>query len=193
MKRFLLAAAAVLVCLAAVGGTYAYYTVSSTAHNVITTGAVKIAVEEWQQTDQGMIPYPKESVAVMPGHQVSKIVNIRNLDKKCYIRARIEATILDAEGNSMVLTPKETDDMLHLNINTDFWQKKKQDEIWWYYYRALPEDTVTEPLFDTVIFDGQEMGNSYQDCTIQIQVIAQAVQADNNAETAMTAAGWPAA
>lgn len=192
MKRFLLITAVVLFCLAAAGGTYAYYTVSSTAHNVITTGGVKIAVEEWQQSDQGMIPYPKESVAVMPGRQVSKIVNIRNLDKKCYVRTRIEATILDPEGNTVVLSSKEADDLLHLNINPDYWQKKGQDKIWWYYYRALSEDTVTEPLFDTVIFDGKKMGNRYQDYTIQIRVIAQAVQADNNAATAMTALGWPA-
>lgn len=191
MKRYFLAIVVLALCLAGIGGTYAYTAVSSKAHNIITTGAVKIAVEEWQETEEGIIPYPREPVAVMPGRTVSKIVNVRNLDKECFVRVRIEAAVFDPEGNKTTLSQNQMDELLQLNIHSDFWQQKQDETSWWYYHCALPEKGVTEPLFESVVFDGKEMGNSYQGCSIQIYVTAQAVQAANNAGSALLAVGWP--
>ena len=191
MKRYFLLIVVFTFCLALIGGTYAYDTVSSKAHNIITSGAVKIAVEEWQQTADGIQPYPKESIAVMPGREVSKIVKIKNLDKACFVRARMEAVILDSEGNKTTLSQKEMEELLQFDIQSDFWIRKASDPSWWYYYRVLSEEGITEPLFETVIFDGREMGNSYQGCTIQIHVMAQAVQSANNSAAVLSAVGWP--
>lgn len=191
MKRYVLLIVIFVLCLAMMGGTYAYTAVSSKAHNIITSGAVKIAVEEWQQTEEGMVPYPKEPVAVMPGHSVSKIVTVRNLDKACYVRARIEASVFDAQGNEVFMPQNEMAELFQADINKSYWKKKGQDDGWWYYYRILSEAAVTEPLFESVLFAGKEMGNDYQGCSIQIHVSAQAVQFDNNAASALSAVGWP--
>ena len=76
------------------------------------------------------------------------------------------------------------------DINKTYWQKKGEDDGWWYYYQILSEAAVTEPLFESLVFAGKEMGNDYQGCSIQIHVSAQAVQSDNNAASAMSAVGW---
>lgn len=191
MKRFVWMIALLVLCIIGIGGTYAYSTVFSKAHNIITTGGIKIAVEEWQQRGETVVPYPKEPVAVMPGRTVSKIVTVRNLDKACYVRARMEATVIDPEGREVQLSHKEMQELLQLDINEDIWKQKEEADAWWYYTLVVSEKGVTEPLFESVTFAGKNMGNRYQGCNIQIRVLAQAVQSANNAATALSAVGWP--
>ena len=48
MKRKLLILSVLVICIATLAaGTLAYFTSEGTAHNVITTGGVEIAVQEW--------------------------------------------------------------------------------------------------------------------------------------------------
>ena len=72
MKRkvLILSALAMLVALCA-AGTLAYFTAEGRAHNVITTGGVGIAVQEWADEDKTQ---PFEDVTgIMPGMTVTKI------------------------------------------------------------------------------------------------------------------------
>ena len=190
MKRYVFLIVMLALCLAGIGGTYANTAVSSKAHNIITSGGVKIAVEEWKRIGETMIPYPGEPVAVMPGYRVSKIATVRNLNKACYVRARIEASVFDAQGKAYPLSQHDITKLFQPDINKTYWQKKGEDDGWWYYYQILSEAAVTEPLFESLVFAGKEMGNDYQGCSIQIHVSAQAVQSDNNAASAMSAVGW---
>ena len=191
MKRWIIAITLFAASLLIISETHAHYTVSSQAHNVITTGGVEIAVEEWQQTPQGLSPYPDTPIAVMPGREVSKIVTVRNLEKTCYVRARVMAIIMDREGKETVLSQEDVDALLQWDVDQAFWQQKENDDIWWYYTKSLQEGAVTAPLFEKILFPGQEMGNRYQGSTIRVHVTAQAVQAANNGESALLAVGWP--
>ena len=105
MKRKLLFLAVITICMAIVAsGTMAYFTTEDTAINVISTGAVDIEVEEWQQTDNGLVPYPDdEPIEVMPGAAVSKIVTVKNLAEDSYVRAKFDITITDENGAEMQL------------------------------------------------------------------------------------------
>jgi len=47
-------------------------------------------------------------------------------------------------------------------------------------------------LFWEVVFSGVNMTNEYQNCTIEIDVDAQAVQTANNGSSVLEAAGWSA-
>lgn len=192
-KRILASIILIIIMGMLCAGTLAYYTVSSKAHNIITTSSVDIAVEEWQNTPAGLKPYPKTPVAVMPGKQVSKIVKIRNLSEESYIRACIEVILTDAAGTRSVLSEEEAAALLHFDMNTKDWAQKANDRRWWYYADPVSEDMATEPLFYEVQFDGKGMDDMFQNSTIEIHVAAQAVQAANNASTAMTATGWPGA
>ena len=62
---------------------------------------------------------------------------------------------------------------------------------WWYYSGAVDTDGVTEPLMTGISFDGPNMTNEYQSCTLTVDVVAQAVQAANNNTSALEAMGWP--
>lgn len=190
MKKRICAFAVVVICLSILASTtLAYYTDIGTARNVITSGGVDIAIEEWQQTGVGLVPYPKDTpIHVMPSVTVSKIVTVRNHDAESYIRANLTVTVLDADGEVMELTDTQRDAVLHLALNSEDWIQK---DGWWYYKEAVDTGDVTEPLLTAVSFDGPNMTNEYQNCTVEIDVNAQAVQRANNSNHVLDALGWP--
>lgn len=194
MKKKILTIAVLISCLAVfTSGTLAYFTAEDTAHNVITSGAVDIVIEEWQETKDGsLVPYPKDkSIEVMPGTVVSKIVTIKNNDEESFIRAKLEVVIKDASGKTLDILPETLSGIVSVVINDTDWKQKAGEAHWWYYTSSVDTDEVTEPLLTDVVFDGKNMTNEYQNCTIEINVDAQAVQTTNNGDNALEAAGWP--
>lgn len=173
-----------VVCLAVLaGGTYAYFTVEETAYNVITMGTLDMELVE---ETTGGAPWPAEGMTgMMPGMAADKKVYIRNAGTvDFYTRVKVEKIVTLADG-----TPVEAD-LAHvvLDINTEAWTEQ---DGWYYCNTALTAGQESVPLFTTVTF-APEMGNEYQNATVQINVIAQAVQSRNNGESALTAAGWSA-
>jgi len=191
MKRKFFLIMMCLLCLASVtGGTLAYFTDTGTAHNVITTGSVKIDIEEWQLVDGKREPYPVTAMEIMPGGEVSKVVCVRNREAESYVRATVEIVLTDAQGVKSVLSPEEMKE-IRIDMNESDWKQEAEDPDWWYYQHPVPRGMVTEPLFTGVSFSGSGMDNSYQNSTIEIRVAAQAVQTAHNGASAMTAKGWP--
>lgn len=192
MKKKVFVAAALLVVLAILAtGTLAYFSAKAVTHNVITTDSVGIHVEEYQDEDGELKPYPEEPVDVMPGTEVSKIVLIRNDEAQSWIRACVEIVVTDAEGEQMLLTPAQQEKIITLSMNEEYWLRKSGDSKWWYYRDPVDTGKATQPLFTTVAFDGPAMGNEFQGSTFYIHIAGQAVQTANNAATVLTAVGWP--
>lgn len=194
MKKKILFLAATAICVAILAsGTLAYFTAEDQVHNVITSGAVDIQIEEWQKTDEGLVPYPEEDpIEVMPGVTVSKIATIKNMEAEAYIRAKLEVVITGADGSVMELSPKTLAGIITLAMNGEDWLRKDGDGEWWYYADAVAAGSSTEAFFTEVVFDGPNMSNEYQNCTVQVTVKAQGVQTANNGGSALEAAGWPA-
>lgn len=73
LKTKLLALSVVLILAAlSVYGTLAYFTAQGTARNAVTTGDIKIALEERMLTPDGEKTVPFENqLGVMPGSDVS--------------------------------------------------------------------------------------------------------------------------
>ena len=186
MKKRIFAIAILVICLSiAAYGTLAYFTHEETVTNVITTGGVKIAIEEFSQTEDGKIA-PFENVDnVMPGADISKIVQIKNTgNSSAWVRVSVECAITLAQG-----VEGEVDlSLLTMDINTEKWTEK---DGYYYYNTALEPGKTTEPLFTTVFFSA-EMGNMYQNSKSQVEIKAQATQVANNGTTVFEAAGWPA-
>ena len=192
MKKKLFSLAAVAMCVAILAsGTLAYFTADDEVHNVITSGAVDIQIEEWQQTDEGLVPYPDEKIEVMPGVTVSKIATVKNLEATSYIRAKFDVVITRADKTVMELSPETLASIITLTMNGEDWLRKDGDGVWWYYNAPVKTGESTEAFFTEVIFDGPNMTNEYQNCTVEVIVKAQAVQTANNGDSALTAAGWP--
>ena len=189
MKKRIFTFAVVVICISILASTtLAYFTDTDTARNVITSGGVDIAIEEWQQTDSGLVSYPKDKpIAVMPATTVSKIVTVKNHDAQSFIRVKLGLTIKDSTGKEMSLSAAELEKIIHLIMNTQDWTEK---DGWWYYGAAVNTNEATLPLMTAVEFDGPNMTNEYQRSTLKIHVIAQAVQTANNGTTALEALGW---
>ena len=191
MKKKILLLAVVAICAAIIAsGTLAYFTAEDQVHNVITSGAVDIEIEEWQ--DKIGNPYPDDPISVMPGVTVSKIATIKNLEAEAYIRAKFEVVITREDGSAMELSPETLASIISLTMNGEDWLRKDGDGEWWYYADAVAAGASTEAFFTEVVFDGPNMTNEYQNCTVEVIVKAQGVQTANNGSSALEAAGWPA-
>ena len=189
MKKRIFALAVVLICLSILASTtLAYFTDVDTARNVITSDGIDIAIEEWQKTPAGLIPYPSQPITVMPGISVSKIVTVRNQDAQSFVRAKLVLTLKDATGKEMEIASETMEKIIHLTMNAQHWMEK---DGWWYYGTVVNTGEATKPLMTGVSFDGFNITNEYQNCTLEIYVYAQAVQAANNGDTVLDAAGWP--
>lgn len=192
MRKKILMIAGLLICFAiSAAGTYAYFTAEETSHNVITTGSVNIEIEEWQETNEGLKPYPKDTVKIMPGMSVSKIVKIRNLDARSYIRAKYEVVIKDSQDKNMELSPETKESLIEITMGSSKWVRVDGDDEWWYYTDIVEKGNKTEELFKKVTFDGPNMTNEYQNCTVEVIVTAQAVQSANNGGDVEDIVGWP--
>lgn len=181
MKKKLLILSLAAICLAITAiGTLAYFTSEGTAHNVITTGGVEIAVQEWADEEKTK-PF-EDLTGIMPGMTVTKIAEIKNTGASdAWVRVKVEKNIqLQGEG-----TPDTG--LVELTLNTADWTEK---DGYYYYSKPLKPGEVTAPIFTAVTFK-PDMGNEYQNATATVDVVAQAVQTANNGATVMDAQGWP--
>ena len=180
-----IAAAALIVSMLSISamGTLAYFTDTGIAHNVITSGKVDITLID--DTEEIGKPFPVGGITnVMPGTSVSKIVGVKNeeVSADAWVRLLVNTEFvenLDEKVISMDLSEKWTKSNETVTING-----KEYDA--YTYNEVLAPNTSTEPLFEEVKF-APNMGNEYQKSTLHIDVIAQAVQADNNPGIT----GWP--
>lgn len=187
MKRKLLIVSVVAICIAILAaGSLAYFTAEGKAHNVITTGGVEIALEEWADEDM-TIPYSKESVGVMPGTKVTKIVQVKNTGASdAWVRVKVEKNIRLGTEIPGVDNPQE--ELVALDINTLDWEL--DTEGFYRYKSALKPGETTKPILRSVEFK-PAMDNVYQNAQISVDISAQAVQYANNGTTVMAAQGWP--
>ena len=190
MKKKVLYIAIVVICLALItGGTYAYFTTSDTARNVITSGGIEVKVVEQQLVNGTLQPYPSQPIPVMPATTVSKIVSVQSTKQAAWVRMNYTLTVYDADGKKMDIPADELAKVIVIASDTANWTLK---DGWWYYNTAVKGGETTKPLFEEVEFSGPHMDNKYHLCTVVIDVTAQAVQQANNGVTVWEALGWPA-
>ena len=185
MKRKLLLLSVMVICIAiAAVGTLAFFNTDAIAHNVITTGGVDIELHEYADAEKTQ-PF-KDPSGVMPGMTVTKIAEVENTGASAaWVRVKVEKAIKlakEIEG----FTPDTA--LVALNINTEKWEHEGD---YFYYKEALQPNEITAPIFTSVTFN-KTMGNEYQGATATVDIVAQAVQVDNNGDSALTAKGWPA-
>lgn len=181
---------ALVLALLAVGGTWAYFTYEGRATNVITTGTVELDLSNGKTAD-GLTATSNARVShVMPGTTVEYKPKIQNVGTApFYVRVKADVTITAAGGDGL------PGDVVTLTCDTDNWELH---DGWYYCKKAVSPgengkgETVTP--FSAVNFDAK-MGNDYQGCTVELAVVAQAVQVKNNEMTdndVTTIMGWPA-
>ena len=129
MKRKFLILSVLALCFSLFAAeTIAYFTADSKAHNVITTGGVQIAVQEWADEERTK---PFEDVTgVMPETTVTKIVEIKNTGvSDAWVRVMVDKKIvLPTES----ITPDAS--LVELACNTADWTEK---DGYYYYNKVL--------------------------------------------------------
>lgn len=190
-KRVTVLAALVILLAILADNTAAYDSGKTTAHNIITSGVVDITVVEQRRQGDTLVTDTRREIPVMPATEVSRVVTVHNAGAKSFIRARVEIIFKDAEGKKMELTAAQLSQLVTLNLNASDWIRKEGDDLWLYYKAAVDTSDSTEPLFTTVSFAGEAMGNEYQGSKLEMTVFAQAVQADHNESDVLAAVGWP--
>lgn len=193
MKRKILIAAVLVIVIASLSiGTLAYFTGSTIAHNVITSGNIGITLVEKTKNGDTLVDFPADGISgVMPGTDVSKIVTVENTGSgTAWIRVKVTSQLTGANGEALpdsIARGDGTIDVMSFAIGED-WTKSGD---YYYYKNPVPTGSATTALLEVVTF-AKEMGNEYQNCTANLIVEAQAVQTANNGETVLAAQGWPA-
>lgn len=183
-KLLTLSVAAIIAALSAYG-SIAYFTAEDTARNLITAGNVKIELQEKTVSPDGetIVPF-EDQLGVMPGSEVSKIVEVKNTGgQDAWVRVSVDKTIELAEG----IEGDADLSLITFDLNTEYWTEK---DGFYYYTKALSSGQTTEPLFTTVSF-AKTMSNQYQNSKAILTVNAYAAQTVHNGSTVFEAAGWP--
>ena len=187
MKRKLLLLSVMVICVAiAAVGTLAFFNTEAVAHNVITTGGVEIAVQEW--ADEGKTQPFKDLSDIMPSMTVTKIAEIKNTGASAaWVRVKLTPAIELADA---VLPDGFTVNtgLVKPDVNTTDWELRSDG--YYYYHKALAAGETTTPVITSVTFK-ETMGNEYQGATATVDIVAEAVQKANNGDSALTAKGWP--
>lgn len=156
----------------------AYYTVSQTVTNVITTGGVSVAVHETRLDGS---EFPSAGVDILPGDTVSKIVRFENTGSApLYLRVKL--------SKGMKNSTLSADNCMLINLNDSKWTYK---DGYYYYNNTLSPGKTTEPMFTEVHFDGNAIGNEYLGKIFTLDITVYAVQSQHNGATVWAAKGWP--
>lgn len=198
-KKIVSLAVVVMLFAVAAMGTFAYFTDSVTAHNVITSGKIDITLNEKMMQAGVLVDFPEEGLlGVMPGRTVDKIVSVTNNSAgSAWVRIRIQSEITDANGNALPLEISRADGTVIPAISVNL----TGSEDWycgadgcWYHKQPLAPGQTTEVLFDSVTF-AFELSNDYKSGTAVVNVTAEAVQTVNNpipdGGSVEDVSGWP--
>ena len=180
--RALLVAFALLFVCNMTRDTLAYYTVTATATNVVTSGSIGLKIHE--QTKDGE-PFPSQGIRVRPGDRVSKQVAVENTcEQPFYLRIRLTNGVEDA------LLPVEN--VFAFEVNTVDWTLC--EDGCYYYNHVLQPGQVTSALFQEVELVRRHVDGRFAGRTLTLTVTAEAVQSKNNpADSPWQAQGWPEA
>lgn len=180
MKRKILLLCTVVLLFAILSaGSLAYVTKTETVHNVITTGAMELQL---QQTGADGKAYSDGPLEIMPGDTVVNRTAVTNSGAhpfwvRVQVKKAVKDSTLSAEG-------------MLLDLNNRNWTYK---DGYYYYNQALQAGQTTEALFTKISFDGASIGNEYLGKLFTLDVNVYGVQSENNGTTVWEAFGWPEA
>lgn len=178
----LLFAFALFFVMNVTGKSLAYYTVTGTATNVVTSGIIQLAIHE--QTEDGK-PFPEDGVEVKAGEKVDKKVTVENIcAQPFYLRIKLVNGIEDSNLSTM--------GVFDVDLNTADWTQRADGYI--YYNEILQPGQTTSAAFTQVELVKGRVSTAYEGKVLTLTVTAEAVQSKNNpADHPWEASGWPEA
>ena len=192
MKKRLIAVVVAVCALAvlAIGSTFAFFTSNDAAGNTFTMGNVKIKLTETTHPDETKNIKDGSDFKVvdddikgisyegaLPGDTFSKEPTVTNTGSNtAWIRVQISVTT-GSRDKKMINNVADLQDAIEKAMDdTDEWVKGDDGYL---YYTAPVAPGETADLFKTVTIP-TSWGNEAADAKFSIDIIAQAVQYDNN-------------
>lgn len=177
--RMLLVAFAMFLAIGVTRDSLAFYTVTGTATNVVTSGNVAFKIHE--KTEDGQ-PFPVEGVTVKAGDVVHKEVTVENTcAQPFYLRIKLV--------NGIEQSQLSVKDVFNIDLDTTDWT---YHEGYIYYNAILQPGQTTPAAFTQVEIVKSAVSEHYAGHTLTLTVTAQAVQSKNNpAAHPWEALGWP--
>lgn len=170
MKKKILAVSlcVVMLAIAIVGGTLAYFTDTKTATNTFTVGNVKIELTEPGWEGSGKTDAPE----VYPGEPLKKDPTVKNTGSNpCFVR--IKVTGLDCLGTGDMMIKYRTD---YVNDKLgEGW--KLHTDGYFYYTGVLAVGAETDALFDQIVIPTGLTNDTAENPSHDVIVTAEAVQA----------------
>lgn len=198
MKKKLIIVLSSVLTIAAIGGSFAWFTAKDSITNHFTTSnksdGVKVEEnKEWKDPDGDKIYENEEAKNITPGTEVNKDVWAKNISEyDSFIRARLVPKFTklkfikleDADNSLLELTYANT-------TTTDKLEENKWvdgGDGYFYYLGKVPKEGTTEKLLDAVTLSGNA-SNDYKNSEFDVIVEAEGVQATNGA----AASNWQTA
>lgn len=186
-KRYIILALSLIVILALIGGTAAFFSTTGIAKSEITTSNLNIELLVLEKDGDGEKPV-SASVTLMPGESKSRIVHVKNSgNEPAWIRVKAGVTVrsdaMPAAGAA------ENQDFYVTDLNDRDWV---YSEGYWYYRTVLNPGETSEMLFSQVTLDGG-IGNDKAGTEVSFDISAEGTQSKNNGDSWADAQGWPEA
>lgn len=166
---------------------FAYFQDSeSLGNNKIMSGSMDISIIE--VSEDGNYYWTADPVRMIPAgvYNYGGVGVQNNGTIPVYARIKVEKTILRSEHE---ISPG-WEELISCNFMSGGSYSWIYHEGYYYYKHALLPGEQTTTLFDTVFF-APEMGNEFENSSIQFKLICQSVQASGNSPDPTTAWGWP--
>lgn len=184
--KYLLGALAVLLLFCFAAATAAFTTRSATADNVLTFGSLKLELQQTTLSAGQEVPYTgQEAVNITADSQVSRIVRVKNIcDHPMYVRVALRMQGTKGDGTALDMAG-----LVDYRLNTTDWVSRGG---WYYYTKPLEPGQTTPELLTAMEFDSNavlEKGGARS--KMELEIDAQAVQSENNADQVLNAVGWP--
>ena len=174
----------VIICLFLIAATIAFIIRSTTANNVITFGNLKMQLIQTtlDKNNQEQEVANNEDITHKP--VVNRIVKIKNVGKHEFF-VRVSPDIVGTDANNHTFNANE---VVSYQSSASDWVYK---DGWYYYKKIVKRNETTSNLMANIRFDLDKITANYPKGQFKLNIKAEAVQAENNAGSALEAMGWP--
>ena len=176
----------IIIVLISIASIVAFISRSTIAKNIITFGNLKMQLIETtlDENNQEVEVDNNENLNITNMPNLSRIVKVKNLGNHDFY-ARVSLKIIGKDSNNQEI---DVTKYVSYNLNTEDWIYK---DGWYYYKKIVKQNEYTSSLITEINFDVNSITSKLSDGTIKLDIDAEAVQAENNAENVLDVLGWP--
>lgn len=185
-KNLIITLLSLVIVLFVVTSTVAYITRSTVANNVITFGSLKMKLLQTtlNENNEEIEVDNNEDINITHKSELSRIVKIENLGKHDFY-ARISLNMVGTDSNNNEFDANE---YVTYDVNTNDWIYKNG---WYYYKKIVKQNELTSNLITNIEFNINEITTKFPNGNFKLDIKAEVVQAENNADNVLDALGWP--